>query len=74
MLLDKFQVDASYFEVEDSEFGKKLKSGHWSGVVGEVLKRGADLGMGKMIFTHARHESVSRFYESFKICIHFSYL
>lgn len=60
----KFNFQVKYFEVEDEGFGKHLKSKgskviKWTGVIGEVLQKNADIGMGHIVMTLERGDMVS---------------
>ena len=47
------------FEPNDNDFGQKEKSGNWTGVIGNVMRKEADFGVGQITFTLDRYLSVS---------------
>ena len=46
------------FEPSDKDFGKRGNNGNWTGVIGYVLRKEADFGMGQITFTLDRFFSV----------------
>jgi hypothetical protein len=50
-----------YYVPEEISYGTEDASGSWSGMVGEVFKRRADLGLNLFMFTATRAKAVDFF-------------
>ncbi|CAG7679193.1 unnamed protein product [Allacma fusca] len=60
----RFNFRLKFVEPRDKDFGSKEATGEWSGVIGYIIRKEADFGLGQITFTHERFETGLKFSQS----------
>ncbi|XP_038059611.1 glutamate receptor ionotropic, kainate 2-like [Patiria miniata] len=53
---ERLHFNYQIVEVEDDNYGSKLESGRWNGMVGELIERKADLAVAPLTITYSREQ------------------
>jgi hypothetical protein len=57
--MEKLRLNFTLMEALDRDYGERLPNGDWSGAIGCVTRKEADIATGHLIFTRERSQAVS---------------